>query len=91
VRESTRRRIAASSTGTISDWAPHAAHQPITFLGLLMNNMRSVSMVISVRFLFICPLRSSAPFAFQEAAKVSPAGMEIRIIRYLPPSFITTP
>jgi len=53
VRESTRLRIAASSTGTISDWAPHAAHQPMTFLGLLMNNVRSVSMVISVRFLFM--------------------------------------
>jgi len=27
--------------------------QPMTFLGLLMNNVRSVSMVISVRFRFI--------------------------------------
>jgi hypothetical protein len=59
VRESTRRRIAASSTETISVWAPHVAHQPDTFRGLLMNNMRSVSMVISVRFLFMLLLTLS--------------------------------
>jgi hypothetical protein len=50
VRESTRRRIAASSSRTISAWALQAAHQLVAFFALLTTNVLSISIVISVRF-----------------------------------------